>query len=159
GAQHNHTRWRGCVYEFCVGVASGAVGGFAGGAVSAALFGVKNSAGELLFLRGAQAAAAGLMSATGGTIGGLTLGAARTLIHLNLAGRWWHRAGVVDIFIVPALGKLIDKSFATFFMGAVVREWFKPGWYLVEFPGVGEGPAPAALLIDTDFIPQGAVTP
>ncbi|MGW6407934.1 hypothetical protein ACWF95_12255 [Streptomyces vinaceus] len=153
------TRWRGGVYDFGVGVASGAVGGFAGGAVSAALFGVKNSAGELLFLRGAQAAAAGLMSATGGTIGGLTLGAARTLIHLNLAGRWWHRAGVVDIFIVPALGKLIDKSFATFFMGAVVREWFKPGWYLVEFPGVGEGPAPAALLIDTDFIPQGAVTP
>ncbi|MEU1089502.1 hypothetical protein ABZ401_22250 [Streptomyces sp. NPDC005892] len=143
------TRWRGGTYDFGVGVATGVLGGFASGAASASVFGVKTASGQLIHLSKADAAIAGLISSVGGTLGGLTIGAARSMIHLNLAGRWYHRAGMVDIYVAPALGKLIDKSFSAFFMGGAVRDWFQPSWYLDGVPG-GQP--------NVDNLPQGAGT-
>ncbi|MFJ9341917.1 hypothetical protein ACIRP0_21835 [Streptomyces sp. NPDC101733] len=168
------TRWRGGTYDFGVGVATGVLGGFASGAASASVFGVKTASGELIHLAKADAAMAGLMSAVGGTIGGLTIGAARSLVHLNLAGRWYHRAGMVDIYVAPAIGKLIDKSFSAFFMGGAVRGWFNPSWYTAvpvggagnstlvtnatDIPGPRSGYA-SLFEFDLDSLPQGAGTP
>ncbi|RSS78172.1 hypothetical protein [Streptomyces sp. WAC06614] len=182
------TRWRGGTYDFLVGIATGVLSGFVNGAGAAAIFGVKNQAGQIVKLVGRDAALAGAMSSVGGTIGGLSIGALRTLVQQNLAGRVYHRGGVVDIFVFPMAGKLIDKSFGAFFMSAKVRDWFNPGWYLMPGPdgssiavdvhaaGNGTGTASGSITapttshlvlppsgsggwIDTDTLPQGAGTP
>ncbi|WP_353942793.1 hypothetical protein ABII15_14805 [Streptomyces sp. HUAS MG91] len=116
-------RWRSGVYDFANSSISGAVGAFASGAATAAVFGVKDADGNTVYLSGADAAAYGGAGALGGFIGGSTIGAARTLMQNNIAGRWYHRQGVMDIFVMPAIGKMIDKSFSTFFFGAQVRDW------------------------------------
>ncbi|MEV7520377.1 hypothetical protein [Streptomyces sp. NPDC091371] len=150
-------RWRGTTYDIVVGAAAGAVGGLVSGGSTAAMFGVKNAAGEIVKLSLSDAVVSGLMGSLGGFIGGATLGAARSVVHLNIAGRWYHRAGVIDIFLVPTLGKIMDKYFAASVTGPLVRDLIKPSWYLL--PGPSGGSAPAVLLIDPDFLPQGAVTP
>ncbi|MYT73803.1 MULTISPECIES: hypothetical protein [unclassified Streptomyces] len=116
-------RWRSGIYDFANSSISGAVGAFASGAATAAVFGVKDADGNTVYLSGADAAAYGGAGALGGFIGGSTIGAARTLMQNNIAGRWYHRQGVMDIFVMPAIGKMIDKSFSTFFFGAQVRDW------------------------------------
>ncbi|MEU6843555.1 hypothetical protein ABZ930_16935 [Streptomyces sp. NPDC046716] len=116
-------RWRAGVYDFANSSISGAVGAFASGAATAAVFGVKDANGNTVYLSGADAAAYGGAGALGGLIGGATIGAARNLMQNNIAGRWYHRQGVMDIFVMPAIGKMIDKSFSTFFFGAQVRDW------------------------------------
>ncbi|MFD8568227.1 hypothetical protein [Streptomyces sp. NPDC059639] len=116
-------RWRSGVYDFANSSISGAVGAFASGAATAAVFGVKDANGNTVYLSGADAAAYGGAGALGGLIGGASIGAARTLMQNNIAGRWYHRQGVMDIFVMPAIGKMIDKSFSTFFFGAQVRDW------------------------------------
>ncbi|WP_405458943.1 hypothetical protein OG786_17510 [Streptomyces sp. NBC_00101] len=143
------TRWRGGTYDYVVGLAGGVLGGVASGAATASVFGVKTASGQLIHLGGKDALMAGAMSAVGGTLGGISVGAARSMIHLNLAGRWYHRAGMVDIYVAPALGKLIDKSFSAFFMGGTVRDWFQPSWYLDGGPGGHP---------NVDYLPQGAGT-
>ncbi|MFJ3927455.1 hypothetical protein [Streptomyces sp. NPDC090022] len=150
-------RWRGTTYTIVVGTLAGTVGGLVSGASTAAVFGVKNAAGELIKLRASDAVISGLMGSLGGFIGAGTLGAARSVVHLNIAGRWYHRAGVIDIFLVPTLGKIMDKYVAASVTGPLVRDLIKPSWYLL--PSSAGGSGSPVLLIDPDFLPQGAVTP
>ncbi|WP_432033730.1 hypothetical protein [Streptomyces antibioticus] len=131
------TRWRSGTYDFGVGVLSGAVSGFISGSATAAIFGVKDKDGNTHYLRGGDAAMAGLLGMAGGVAGAVSLGAARTALTLNLGGRWYHRQGFFDIFAVGGLGKLADKSFAHLYLTNALRESANPSWYR----GSGEQPA------------------
>ncbi|QQN78579.1 hypothetical protein [Streptomyces sp. XC 2026] len=137
------TRWRSGTYDYGVAIGSGLIGGFISGAASAAIFGVKDSEGNLVKLTGTDALLEGAGAALGGLIGGVSIGAGRTALIHNMSGRWYHRQGALDIFGIPFLGKLGDKGFAFGFMGGWLREQFDRDWYTAaadagENPGITE---------------------
>ncbi|WP_320784296.1 hypothetical protein [Streptomyces sp. CRN 30] len=129
GGNEKVTRWRSGTYDFGMGLVSGAVSGFIGGAATAAIFGVKDADGNTVYLRGTDALEAGAFGIAGGVAGAVSLGMARTAITQNLAGRWYHRQGFFDIFAVAGLGKLVDKIFANMYMAGALRESINPDWY------------------------------
>ncbi|MYV48097.1 hypothetical protein [Streptomyces sp. SID2888] len=130
------TRWRSGTYDFGVGLVSGAVSGFVGGAASSAIFGVKDKDGHVHHLSGADALLAGALGAAGSLAGALTTGLGRTMIIQNLGGRWYHRQGFFDIFAVGGLGKLVDKIFSNLYLSGAIVKSAQPGYY----QGSGEAP-------------------
>ncbi|WP_330290928.1 hypothetical protein [Streptomyces sp. NBC_00576] len=116
------TRWRSGTYDFGVGMLGGALSGFIGGSASAAIFGVKDKDGNTVHLYGTDALLVGAAGAAAGVIGGITTGLARTIITQNIAGRWYHRQGFFDIFVVAGMGKMVDKIFSNMYLSTVVRD-------------------------------------
>ncbi|UIX34068.1 hypothetical protein [Streptomyces sp. GQFP] len=116
------TRWRSGTYDFGLGIFGGALSGFIGGSASAAIFGVKDKDGNTVHLYGTDALLVGAAGAAAGVIGGVTTGLARTIITQNIAGRWYHRQGFFDIFVVGGMGKLVDKIFSNMYLSGVVRD-------------------------------------
>ncbi|WP_326659246.1 hypothetical protein [Streptomyces canus] len=116
------TRWRSGTYDFGLGIFGGALSGFIGGSASAAIFGVKDKDGNTVHLYGTDALLAGAAGAAAGVIGGVTTGLGRTILTQNLAGRWYHRQGFFDIFVVAGMGKLVDKIFANMYLTGAIRD-------------------------------------
>ncbi|MFF0013071.1 hypothetical protein [Streptomyces sp. NPDC005374] len=116
------TRWRSGTYDFGLGIFGGALSGFIGGSASAAIFGVKDKDGNTVHLYGADALLVGAAGAAAGVIGGVSTGLARTIITQNIAGRWYHRQGFFDIFVVAGMGKMVDKIFSNMYLSGVVRD-------------------------------------
>ncbi|MDP9679561.1 hypothetical protein J2S47_000063 [Streptomyces griseoviridis] len=129
GGNEKVTRWRSGTYDFTAGLVSGSVSGFIGGAATAAIFGVKDSEGNVVHLHGTDALLAGAIGIAGGVAGAVSLGMARTALTQNLAGRWYHRQGFFDIFVVAGLGKLVDKLFANLFLSKALTMSINPGYY------------------------------
>ena len=116
------TRWRSGTYDFGVGIFGGALSGFIGGSASAAIFGVKDKDGNTVHLYGTDALLVGAAGAAAGVVGGITTGLARTIITQNIAGRWYHRQGFFDIFVVAGMGKMVDKIFSNMYLSGIVRD-------------------------------------
>ncbi|MDO0933014.1 hypothetical protein QQY66_15430 [Streptomyces sp. DG2A-72] len=116
------TRWRSGSYDFGLSIVGGALSGFIGGSASAAIFGVKDKDGNTVHLYGTDALLVGAAGAAAGVIGGVTTGLARTIITQNIAGRWYHRQGFFDIFVVAGMGKLANKIFANMYLTGAIRD-------------------------------------
>ncbi|MFI1380143.1 hypothetical protein [Embleya sp. NPDC020886] len=122
GANERPVRWRGGTYEFAVGLGVGTLAGFVSGASQAALFGVRGADGAIIRLTGGDAALAGLASSVGGVLGTVSVGALRALVQHSIGSRWVHRQGPMDIFLIGALGKMVDKLVGLLVLGpATVR--------------------------------------
>ncbi|HSA51546.1 MAG TPA: hypothetical protein VLH10_15740, partial [Yinghuangia sp.] len=120
-------RWRAGTYDYAVTtVVGGTLSAFLNGSAGSAIFGIKDKNGNTVKLKGTDALLAGLGYALGGLINGLSVGAARTLVQQNINGRWIHRQGPADIFIMGGLGKLAEKSFTNLFMNFQVLNWTIP---------------------------------
>ncbi|MDH6573105.1 hypothetical protein M2160_008126 [Streptomyces sp. SAI-117] len=132
-------RWRTGSYDFGVGLASGMVAGFVGGAATAAVFGVKDKDGNTVKLSGTDALLAGAIGMAGGAIGGISTGLGRTLLTNNLAGRWFHRGGFLDTIAIGASGKLIDKTFYQLFLMKELTVSIGPGYYTHPADGSNGG--------------------
>ncbi|NJP65802.1 hypothetical protein, partial [Streptomyces spiramenti] len=138
GGREKPGRWRGATYEFGLGIASGAIGGLVVGSANAAIFGVKDANGNVVYLTGLDALREGGFAAASGVIGGLSTGLGRTVFQQMTAGRQWHRAGFFDAIVFPALGKLLDKSIGFLFISPTVRLDNPPEWYGTPDPPAGQ---------------------
>ncbi|UGQ12772.1 hypothetical protein LO772_03880 [Yinghuangia sp. ASG 101] len=120
-------RWRVGTYDYAVTtVIGGTLSAFLNGSAGSAIFGIKDKDGNTVKLHGTDALLAGLGYALGGMINGLSVAAARTLVQQNVVGRWIHRQGPVDIFVLGGLGKMAEKSFTNLFMNPQVLNWTLP---------------------------------
>ncbi|MFF9478710.1 hypothetical protein [Streptomyces sp. NPDC014733] len=122
------TRWRAGTYDFSVGIASGLVSGFVTGAASAAIFGVYDANGNLVHLSGADALREGGLGMASGLAGGLTFGAGKTLLQQSAAGRFYHRQGLADLFLVGGISKFADKMFGGLVLTPALRDADPPWW-------------------------------
>ncbi|MGC0421738.1 hypothetical protein [Embleya sp. AB8] len=143
GANERPVRWRGGTYEFALGLASGSVAGFVSGASQAAIFGVRGANGTIIKLSRGDAALAGLASSVGGILDTISVGAFRTLVQNSIGSRWIHRQGPMDIFVIGALGKMIDKLFSLLVLGPATVRWIggRPDVHSGDnlLPGTGPG--------------------
>ncbi|GAB2901071.1 hypothetical protein [Streptomyces mayteni] len=115
-------RWRVGTYDFFKDGLVGGLGGFAGAAAGAAIFGVKDSEGNRHQLSGGDALMYGVVGLAGGLAGTFSVGAIRGMTQNTAAARLYHRAGVIDFLVMPVLSKLIDKNLAVFVLGPAIRE-------------------------------------
>ncbi|MFI6582955.1 hypothetical protein [Embleya sp. NPDC050493] len=143
GANERPVRWRGGTYEFALGLGTGAVGGFVSGASQAALFGVRGADGAIIKLTGQDAVLSGLASVVGGLLDTVSVGALRTLVQHTIGSRWIHRQGPMDIFVIGAIGKLVDKLFSLTVLGPATIRWIgdRPDVHSGDnlLPGTGTG--------------------
>ncbi|WP_331771955.1 hypothetical protein OG948_51245 (plasmid) [Embleya sp. NBC_00888] len=123
GANERPVRWRGGTYEFALGLGTGALAGFVSGASQAAIFGVRGADGAIIKLTGGDAALAGLASMVGGALDTVSVGALRTLVQHLVGSRWIHRQGPMDIFVVGAMGKLVDKLVGLLVFSPATVRW------------------------------------
>ncbi|MFI7273952.1 hypothetical protein [Streptomyces sp. NPDC049879] len=117
-------RWRGGTYDFFKdGFVLGPIGAFLGQFAAIEIFGVKDSEGNRIDVTAAQAAALAGAAALGTVIGSLSSGFLRTVIQNTIGARWYHRQGVIDFVVMPALTKMLDKSIGILLIGPLVRDW------------------------------------
>ena len=91
----NPPRWRAGAFDFFVGnTAVPALGSFLATLVTGSTFGIGK---DTVVLHDGELAAAAGLSMAGSAVGGLTVGAIKTLGHLGLSGRWFHQGGIGDI--------------------------------------------------------------
>ncbi|MFJ4437786.1 hypothetical protein [Streptomyces sp. NPDC088923] len=121
------TRWRSGTYDWGVGLMTGAVSGFISSAANSAIFGVRDANGDIVHLHGSDALLAGAVGMASGVAGAVSLGAARTAMIQSFGGRFYHRGGVFDTFVVAGLGKFIDKSFANLYLFSALQKQVFPG--------------------------------
>ncbi|TSB32115.1 hypothetical protein [Streptomyces benahoarensis] len=122
------TRWRAGTYDFSVGITSGLVSGLITGTASAAIFGVYDANGNLVHLSGTDALREGGLGMASGLAGGLTFGAGKTLLQQSAAGRFYHRQGLVDLFLVGGISKFADKMFGGLVLTPELRKADPPWW-------------------------------
>ncbi|GAA3159652.1 MULTISPECIES: hypothetical protein [Streptomyces] len=122
------TRWRAGTYDFSVGIASGLVSGFITGTASAAIFGVYDANGNVVHLSGTDALREGGLGMASGLVGGLTFGAGKTLLQQSAAGRFYHRQGLADLFLVGGISKFADKMFGGLILTPELRQADPPWW-------------------------------
>ncbi|MFI1728943.1 hypothetical protein ACH40E_06825 [Streptomyces acidicola] len=141
GGNEKVTRWRSGTYDFGMGLVSGMTSGFIGAAASSAIFGVKDKDGNTVHLSGGDALLAGLVGMAGSALGGVTTGLGKTIITQNLGGRWYHRQGPFDIFVVGGVGKMIDKLFSNLWIGKTLTQSTGPDYYTNPGGDSTAGPA------------------
>ncbi|WP_436775309.1 hypothetical protein [Yinghuangia sp. YIM S09857] len=139
GAIERPTRWRGGLYEYSLGLGTGALTSFVSGASQAALFGARTADGALVTYTGGGAAMAGLTSAITGFLDGISVGALRTLVQHSVGSRWIHRQGPGDIFGMGAIGKFGEKTFALLVLQPAVVKWLglNRDTFIIPVPGTG----------------------
>ena len=121
-------RWRSGTYDFGVGMGTGAISGFIVGSATPAIFGVTDGNGNHIYLSGVDALREGGYAAATGLVGGLTLGAGKTLLLNNLGGRLYHRGGFTDVVLVGSVSKFIDKIFGGLVIAPELRAVDPPDW-------------------------------
>ncbi|WP_399083691.1 hypothetical protein ACGH2B_03155 [Streptomyces sp. BBFR2] len=132
------TRWRAGTYDFSVGISSGLVSGFITGAASSAIFGVYDSNGNVVHLSGTDALREGALGMASGLAGGLSFGAAKTVLQQTAAGRFYHRQGLVDLFLVGGISKFADKMFGGLILTPELRKADPPWWQQQPAPEPSE---------------------
>lgn len=106
-------RWRSGLYKFGLGLAVNPLVAFVNGSINAAVFGDKNGVKHCGLDALAYGGVAALDSLAGGAFGP---GALKFGVDAYLAGRFWRKAGILDIGI--KLGeKLIDAQLNKLFQG------------------------------------------
>ncbi|MFI7101347.1 hypothetical protein ACIBK8_18470 [Streptomyces sp. NPDC050161] len=122
------TRWRAGTYDFSVGITSGLVSGLIVGAAGSAIFGVYDANGNVVHLSGTDALTEGGIGMASGLVGGISMGAAKTVLQHSMAGRFYHRQGFADIFLVGGVSKFADKMLGGLIITPTLRADDPPDW-------------------------------
>ncbi|MCB5909079.1 hypothetical protein [Streptomyces pinistramenti] len=122
------TRWRAGTYDFSVGITSGLVSGFVSGAAGSAIFGVYDADGNVVHLSGTDALTEGGIGMASGLVGGISMGAAKTALQHSMAGRFYHRQGFTDLFLVGGISKFADKMLGGLIITPTLRADNPPDW-------------------------------
>jgi hypothetical protein len=110
----NPTRWRSGSFDFFVGgTLVPAIGSFIATLSTGAAFGFGR---EGYVLSGGELWTAASFGLAGNLVGGLSIGAVRTLGHLTFSGRWFHQGGIPDITLTFG-EKLLTDYFVNDFLG------------------------------------------
>ncbi|WP_207957743.1 hypothetical protein [Streptomyces sp. YIM 98790] len=143
GGNEKVLRWRAGAYDYGMTVAHTALAGFVNTAANSALFGVRDANGNTVHLSGLDALREGAIGMAAGLTTGVTTGLGRFVIQQNIGGRFGHRGGFLDTLVVPALGKLADKTFTQLYLLPTFRMSPPPAWFTPD-PPPGTDPGGAA---------------
>ncbi|MEV5411071.1 hypothetical protein AB0K60_19800 [Thermopolyspora sp. NPDC052614] len=140
-------RWRGGTYDYLFTTLLNPITSFVNGSMNAAVWGIIPGHTEVRVLSGADALAAGGITALAGVTTAAGLGAVRHTITAGGDGRFWHRYGVTE-YLLQAPLKFLEKYFATVFLAPRMRYTFAPQWYQptspTSPPPAQPGPGPQA---------------
>jgi hypothetical protein len=112
----NPTRWRSGAFDFFVGSTFvPAIGSFIATIATGSTFGFGKDG---ITLSGDDLMKAAGLGLAGNLVGGLSVGAIKTLGHLTFSGRWFHTGGIPDITLTFG-EKLLTDWFVNDFLGTV----------------------------------------